>query len=135
LKREQIVVDPEVYRRHRLSAGFRVGELLFVSGQAGTDTAGEVVGVGDFSAQAEQALRNLKRVLEAGGSTLVHVAKVTIFLTDMANLEHVVGLRSKWFAPPYPAETIVEVQALYRPEVVFEIEAIAIAAEGQPQPR
>jgi 2-iminobutanoate/2-iminopropanoate deaminase len=135
LKREQIVVDPEVYRRHRLSAGFRVGELLFVSGQAGTDTAGEVVGVGDFSAQAEQALRNLKRVLEAGGSTLAHVAKVTIFLTDMANLEHVVGLRSKWFAPPYPAEMIVEVQALYRPEVVFEIEAIAIAAEGQPQPR
>jgi 2-iminobutanoate/2-iminopropanoate deaminase len=134
LKREPIVVDPKVYRRHRLSAGFRVGELLFVSGQAGTDTAGEVVGVGDFSAQAEQAFRNLERVLEAGGSTLAHVVKVTIFLTDMANLEHVVALRGKWFEPPYPADTIVEVQALYRPEVVFEIEAIAVAAPGEHQP-
>ena len=134
MKREQIVVDPELYQRHRLSAGFRVGELLFVSGQAGTDAAGEVVGLGDFAAQADQAFRNLKRVLEAGGSTLAHVVKVTIFLTDIANLEHVVALRSKWFTPPYPADTIVEVQALYRPEVVFEIEAIAVAAPAHPQP-
>ena len=130
MKREQIVVDPEVYRRHRLSAGFRVGELLFVSRQAGTDTAGEVVGVGDFSAQAEQAFRNLKRVLEAGGSTLAHVIKVTIFLTDMANFPKIVELRRRWFTPPYPADTIVEVRSLYLAEVEIEIEAIAIASSS-----
>jgi len=52
---------------------------------------------------------------------------VTIFLTDMAaNFPKVVELRRKWFTPPYPADTIVEVRSLYRPEVMLEIEAIAV---------
>jgi 2-iminobutanoate/2-iminopropanoate deaminase len=67
-------------------------------------------------------------VLEAGGSSLERVVKVTIFLTDMANFSKIVELRGKWFTPPYPADTIVEVRSLYRPEVEIEIEAIAVAA-------
>ena len=67
-------------------------------------------------------------MLEAGGSSLDRVAKVTIFLTDMAaNFPKVVELRRRWFTPPYPADTIVEVRSLYRPEVMLEIEAIAVA--------
>jgi 2-iminobutanoate/2-iminopropanoate deaminase len=87
----------------------------------------ELVGVGDFDAQAEQTFRNLARVLEAGGSSLQRVVKVTIFLTDMANFSKIVELRERWFTPPYPADTIVEVRSLYRPEVEIEIEAIAVA--------
>jgi 2-iminobutanoate/2-iminopropanoate deaminase len=126
---EQIRLDPDPYEPYRLSQGFRVGDLLFVSGQTGIDEAGELVAVGNFDAQADQAFRNLARVLEAGGSSLEHVVKVTIFLTDMAaNFPKIVELRGKWFTPPYPADTIVEVRSLYRPEVEIEIEAIAVAA-------
>ncbi|MDX6437985.1 MAG: hypothetical protein QOF45_568 [Gaiellaceae bacterium] len=124
---EQIRLDPDPLEPYRLSQGFRVGELVFVSGQAAIDVDGQVVGVGDFDAQAEQVFRNLARVLEAGGSSLSRVVKVTIFLTDMGNFPKIVELRGKWFTPPYPADTIVEVSSLALPELELEIEAIATA--------
>jgi 2-iminobutanoate/2-iminopropanoate deaminase len=127
VKVTEITLDPDPYKPYRLSQGFRVGELLLISGQTGIDEQGELVGL-DFDAQADQAFRNLARVLEAGGSSLERVVKVTIFLTDMAaNFSKIVDLRGKWFTPPYPADTIVEVRSLYRPEVEIEIEAIAVA--------
>jgi 2-iminobutanoate/2-iminopropanoate deaminase len=122
-----IRLDPDPYEPYRLSQGFRVGDLLLVSGQAAIDEHGGLVGVGDFDAQAEQVFRNLQRVLEAGGSSLERVVKVTIFLTDMGNFPKVVELRGKWFTPPYPADTIVEVTSLALPELELEIEAIAVA--------
>jgi reactive intermediate/imine deaminase len=125
----QIETDPDPYAPYLLSQGIRVGDLLLVSGQVGIDDAGELVSLDDFERQADQALRNLSRVLEAGGSSLDRVAKVTIFLTDMAaNFPKVVELRRRWFSQPYPADTIVEVRSLYRPEVLLEIEAIAVAS-------
>ena len=123
----QIRLDPDPFEPYCLSQGFRVGDLVIVSGQAALDEHGQIVGVGDFDAQAEQTFRNLARVLEAGGSSLDRVVKVTIFLTDMGNFERVVALRRKWFTPPYPADTIVEVSALALPELELEIEAIAVA--------
>ena len=54
-----IELDPDPYEPFRLSQGFRVGDLLLVSGQAAIDEHGELVGVGDFDAQAEQVFRNL----------------------------------------------------------------------------
>ena len=123
-----IRLDPDPYEPFRLSQGFRVGDLLLISGQAAIDEQGEVVGAGDFGAQAEQTFRNLQRVLEAGGSSLERVVKVTIFLTDMSHFPEIVELRGKWFTPPYPADTIVEVSSLALPELQIEIEAIAVAA-------
>jgi 2-iminobutanoate/2-iminopropanoate deaminase len=125
---QQIATEPDPYASYLLSQGIRIGDLLLVSGQVGIDGDGQLVSVDDFEAQADQAFRNLSNVLEAGGSSLDRVAKVTIFLTDMAsNFPKVVELRRRWFTPPYPADTIVEVRSLYRPEVMLEIEAIAVA--------
>ena len=124
---QQIKIDPDPYAPYLLSQGMRVGDLLLISGQTGIDDAGELVSLDDFDAQADQAFRNLGRVLEAGGSSLDRIVKVTIFLTDMNNFPKIVELRGTWFTPPYPADTIVQVQSLYRPEVEIEIEAIAVA--------
>ncbi len=63
-----------------------------------------------------------------GGSNLNDVVKVTIFVTDMGNFEEVVAARRRYFSEPYPADTIVEVRALYTPEAMIEIEAIALAS-------
>ena len=123
----QIRLDPDPYEPFRLSQGFRVGELVIVSGQAAIDESGQIVGVGDFDAQAQQTFQNLERVLAAGGSSLDRVVKVTIFLTDMSNFAKIVELRGTWFSPPYPADTIVEVSSLALPELEIEIEAIAVA--------
>lgn len=124
---ERIRTDPDPYEPFRLAQGYRVDDLLFVSGQTAIDEEGQVVGGSDFDAQAEQTFRNLQRVLEAGGSSLANVVKVTIFLRDMANFPKIVELRGRWFTPPYPADTIVEVSSLAFPELLIEIEAIAVA--------
>ncbi|WP_394824809.1 RidA family protein [Pendulispora albinea] len=123
---ERIVTHPDPYEPFHLAQGYRVGDLLFISGQAAYDDQGRIV-EGDFNAQGDRAMRNLQRALEAGGSSLKNVVKVTIFLTDMGNFQDVVALRKKWFVAPYPADTIVEVRALYTPEAKIEIEAVAVA--------
>ena len=123
---ERIRTDPDPYEPFLLSQAIRVGDLLFVSGQAGYDDAGQVV-EGGFDAQAEQAFANLERALRAGGASLAEVVKVTIFVTNMAaNFPAVVELRRKHFTPPYPADSIVQVAGLYTPEAQIEIEAIAV---------
>ena len=123
----QIKINPDPYQPFRLAQGFRVGDLLFISGQAAIDEAGHIVGPGDFDRQADQVFHNLDKVLRAGGSSLAKVVKVTIYLRDMANFDKIVALREQYFTAPYPADTIVEVSALYSPEALLEIEAIAVA--------
>ena len=121
---ERIITQPDNYEPFLLSQAIRFGDLLFVSGQAGAADDGKIVG-GGFRAQGKQAFANLKRVLDAGGSSLESVIKVTIFVTDMDNFEGVVELRRQFFTAPYPADTIAEVKALYDPAAMIEIEAIA----------
>jgi 2-iminobutanoate/2-iminopropanoate deaminase len=121
----QVTTHPDPYKPYLLSQGIGFGNLLFVSGQAGYDDNGGIV-PGGFRAQAEQAFANLRRALEAGGSSLGDVLKVTIFVTDMkAHFPEVVAMRRKFWNEPYPADTIVQVSALYHPDVLIEIEAIA----------
>lgn len=126
MKIQRIVIEPDPYEPFRLSQGYRVDDLLFISGQAAIDQNGRIVGVGDFDAQAAQVFRNLERVLLAGDSSLRNVIKVTIFLRDMSNFEKIVDLRGRYFTPPYPADSIVEVTSLYSAEALIEIEAIAV---------
>jgi 2-iminobutanoate/2-iminopropanoate deaminase len=130
MKIKKIAIDPDPYEPFRLAQGYRVGDLLFISGQAAIDDNGQIVGTGDFDAQAEQVFANLERVLLAGGSSLKNVIKVTIFLRDMSNFDKIVALRGRYFTRPYPADTIVEVSSLYSPDALLEIEAIAVADEA-----
>ena len=127
---KRIHTTPDVYEPFLLSQGIRMGDVLYISGQAGYGDDGKIV-AGGFRAQGEQAFSNLRRALEAGGSSLNKVAKVTIFVTDMHHFNEVVDLRRKYFSEPYPADTIVEIQALYTPEAMIEIEAIAGIATGK----
>jgi 2-iminobutanoate/2-iminopropanoate deaminase len=122
--RERVVTQPDPYAPYLLSQGIRYGNLLFVSGQAGAGDDGRIV-PGGFRAQGEQAFANLRRALEAGGSSLDQVIKVTIFVTDMGHFQEVVELRRRFFSAPYPADTIAEIKALYDPAAMIEIEAIA----------
>jgi 2-iminobutanoate/2-iminopropanoate deaminase len=126
----RITTEPDRFEAVAISQGFRVGDMVFVSGQAAVNDAGEVVGVGDFEAQARQAFSNLKRVLEASGSSLDQIIKVTIFVTDMSHFRKVIDLRREFFSAPYPADTLCEVASLAYPELMFEIEAVALV-EGQ----
>lgn len=127
---ERVITQPDNYAPFLLSQAIKFGNLLFVSGQAGAGDDGKIV-TGGFRAQGEQAFANLRRALEAGGSSLQDVIKVTIFVTDMSNFQQVVELRRKFFVEPYPADTIAEINALYDPDALIEIEAIAAVRTAQ----
>lgn len=124
--REQVHTTPDPYAPYLLSQAIRAGDLLYVSGQAAVGDDGGIVAPGDFDRQADRAMRNLQRVLIAGSSSLGSIVKVTIFLTSMSHFPKIVELRRKWFTAPYPADTIVEVAALYSPDAMIEIEAVAV---------
>lgn len=126
LDAHRITTDPDPYEAFRIALGYRVGNLVFLSGQAAIDEQGAVVGVDDFDAQAAQTFANIGRVLEAAGSSMQQIVKVTIYLTDMDNFPKILELRERHFTPPYPADTIVEISALGLPELMIEVDVIAL---------
>ena len=130
MKLERVNTSPDNYAPFLLSQGIKFGDLLFISGQAGAGEDGKIV-EGGFRAQGVQAFANLRRALVAGGSSLDDVIKVTIFVTGMGAFGQVVELRRQFFSEPYPADTIAEVKALYAPEVMIEIEAIAAVRDTE----
>jgi 2-iminobutanoate/2-iminopropanoate deaminase len=124
---ERIATTPDWYEPYKISQAIRAGGLIHVSGQAGIDERGRTVS-DDFLTQGRQAFANVERVLAAAGAALTDVVKVGIFVTDMAaDLEHVIALRAEFLSEPYPADTLLEVSGLARPEWRIEVEATALA--------
>lgn len=107
------------------------GTMVFVRGQIGQnlDTS-ESVGIGDAAAQAEQAMANIKMLLEEAGSRLEHVCKMTIYLIDPRYREAVYRVVGRWLKGVYPVSTGLVVSALARPEWVVEIEVIAVIPDA-----
>jgi 2-iminobutanoate/2-iminopropanoate deaminase len=112
------------------SPGVKVpaGQLIFVSGQVARNAVGETVGRGDIRAQTRQALENVKAVLEAAGATIDDIVKVTVFVTDVRHFAAIHEVRAEYFRQDYPASTLVEVKSLVSPELMIEIEAIAVTS-------
>ena len=105
------------------------GNMVFVSGQVARNAAGELVGKGDIKAQTRQALENVKSVLETAGATMEDVVKVTVFVTNV--VEHYTQIheaRAEYWKSDYPASTMVEIRSLVSPDMLIEIEAIAVTA-------
>lgn len=104
------------------------GKLVFVSGQVPLDNQNQVVGVGDFAAQARRAFTNVQSALAAVGLTFAHVVKLEMFLTDISHLPLIRDVRDEFVntANP-PASTTVQVAALFHPDVLFEVDAVAVA--------
>lgn len=107
------------------------GPLVVVSGQVALDADGALVGPGDPLAQTEQVFRNLEAVLAAAGVGFADVVKLTYFLTDAAMLPVVREVRDRYVdtARP-PASSAVQVAALFRDDVLIEVEALAVRPEG-----
>ncbi|KJA28442.1 hypothetical protein HYPSUDRAFT_197304 [Hypholoma sublateritium FD-334 SS-4] len=106
------------------SQGIKAGELLFCSGCIPLDPASMQIVPGGVVEQTEQALKNLKAVVEAGGSELGKVAKTTVFLKSMDDFVAVNGVYAKFFGNHTPARSAVEVARLPK-DVLVEIECIA----------
>ena len=102
------------------------GRTLYIAGQIALDADGNLVGEGDFRAQARQVLGNVQAIIEEAGGGISDIVKLTTFLTDMAHYDDFKAVRAEFLKAPYPAATLVEVSSLVRPEWLLEVEAIAV---------
>jgi 2-iminobutanoate/2-iminopropanoate deaminase len=103
------------------------GRIVFVSGQVPLDADGQLVGDGDFDAQARQVFDNLTIALEAAGARWPDVVKLSYFLRDVANLPSLRSIRDDYVDTVHPpASTLIEVSGLFRDDVLIEIDAVAV---------
>ena len=109
-----------------LCQAVRAGNTVYVRGQVGTDFDGNLIGLGDPAAQAEQAMKNIKQLLEEAGSDLSHIVKTTTYITDPRFREAVYAVTGKWLKGVFPISTGLVVQALGQAEWLVEIDIIAV---------
>lgn len=102
---------------------------IYLSGQTPVDKRGNVVGVGDFRAQAVQVFENLKLALAAAGAGFGDVVKANYYVLDMSNITVLREVRRGYLGSASPASTLVEVRKLAREEFLVEIEMIAVCAK------
>jgi 2-iminobutanoate/2-iminopropanoate deaminase len=104
----------------------RTGNVIYVAGQVAQDEHGEMVGRGDFEAQAAQVMANLEKALAAAGAGLEHLVRITIYVTDARYRDHMRDVTRQYLGGALPASTLLVVAALARPEYLLEIDGIAV---------
>jgi 2-iminobutanoate/2-iminopropanoate deaminase len=119
---------------HGMTAG--PGELVVVAGQVGM-AAGQVVGPGDVGRQTRQALANVDAVLRAAGASMHDVVRLQTFLTNADDIEGFMAARREVFPGyfpdgVYPPNTLLIVSRLVNPELLVEIEAMAVKPAPAP---
>lgn len=111
------------------SQAVRCGNMLFVSGQIPLDPENGELVLSSFAEQCHRVLLNLKIILEAGGSALENVLKVTIYMENLAQFNELNKIYSEYFGAAKPARACVEVSALPK-GVAVEMDAIAEISSG-----
>jgi enamine deaminase RidA (YjgF/YER057c/UK114 family) len=111
------------------------GNLAFVSGQVALDSGGQVVGPGDLAAQTAQAMRNLHRILGALGADWPDVVRFAWYVLDASSVQVIRDVRDEFIRDslgdkPNPASTLVQVAALFRPELLVEVDAVVAVPGG-----
>lgn len=101
------------------------GRTIYIAGQTALDQSFQIVGKGDFRAQAEQVFENLKAALSAVDADFTHVVKLNIYLVDMSQLSTLAQVRDRYVNTQYPpASTAVEIRKLAVPDLLLEVEAV-----------
>jgi enamine deaminase RidA (YjgF/YER057c/UK114 family) len=109
----------------------RGDRTVYISGQVSSNASGEFVGANNFEVQARQVFTNLRLGLEAVGLTFAHVVKLGLYVTDISHLSTLRRVRDEFVNLEHPpASTLVQVTAFFRPEVMFEADAIAVDSEA-----
>ncbi len=112
---------------YRTCKAVRAGNLVFVEGQTGlTMDNSSFVGEGDPAAQADNAMKNVKTILEAAGARMEDICKITTYVTDISYRDLVYPVLAKHLPEVYPCSTGVVVKALGKPFVDFEIDVFAV---------
>lgn len=105
------------------------GQVAAIAGQMPFDVGGGLVGEDDPAAQARQVFTNMRGCLAAAGCTFDDLIKLTYYVTDIAHVPAILAVRDEFIDTERPpASTVVQVVALYRPELLLEVDAMALVA-------
>jgi enamine deaminase RidA (YjgF/YER057c/UK114 family) len=102
------------------------GRMVFIAGQTASDHEGKVVGVGDPRAQTRFVLGKIKLAVEAAGGAMADIVALNVFTTDVHYHRDINEARRDVLGANFPTSTMVQVLALARPELLLEINAIAV---------
>ena len=97
------------------------GKIVHLKGQVSLDKEGEIVGEGSIDAQVEKALENIKSILCEFGGRKEDIYSLTHHVTNIEEFMKTGHIRKRYFKPPYPVTTTVEVARLYHPDLLVEI--------------
>jgi reactive intermediate/imine deaminase len=125
----EFVGPANIHRPAGYSHGVKVrrGTLLYIAGQVALDESGTLVGKGVFRTQAKQVFENLRAVVEAAGGCFRDIVKLNVYVVDLARLQDYREVRDLYVdAANPPASTLVQVAALFRPDFLIEVEAVAV---------
>jgi 2-iminobutanoate/2-iminopropanoate deaminase len=123
---KQVVTPQGQNASPNLSAGIRVGDMLYVSGQLGMSRSAPDTTI---EGQTKVALENTKRVVEAAGATMANVVKCTVFLVNVADFQPMNRVYREFFPSEPPARSTVVVAALVQQGAKVEIECMAAMAK------
>jgi enamine deaminase RidA (YjgF/YER057c/UK114 family) len=104
-----------------------VGETVFVSGTTATDPSGKIVAVGDVYGQTVQTIHNIENALKRLGMGLENVVRTRIYLTQIDRWEEMAKAHAEFFGEVHPATSLIGISRLVDPEMLVEIEAVAVA--------
>jgi 2-iminobutanoate/2-iminopropanoate deaminase len=102
------------------------GRMVFIAGQTASDPQGNVVGIADARTQTRYVIEKIQRAVEAAGGTMNDVVAMNVFTTDVRYHRDINETRRELLGSNFPASTMVQVVALARPELLLEINAIAV---------
>jgi len=102
--------------------------MVFIAGQTASDHEGKVAGVGDPRAQTRAVLGKIKLAVEAAGGTMQDIVAMNVFSTDVRYHRDINETRREVLGANFPTSTMVQVVALARPELLLEINAIAVVS-------
>ena len=129
---KQVRIDPgwTWARKLNISAGVRIDNTVYLSGIVAFDSEGNIVGQGDVYAQAKQIFTNIEEALLSAGAKMADVVKITTFLTDMSGYGEFGRARTEAFPRGVPASAAYATPALVKPELLVEVEAVAVIGSG-----
>ena len=130
MKQERIDPGWDWTRKLNISAGVKVGDTIHLSGTVAFDSQGNIVGAGSVYEQSKQVFQNIEKALASAGASMADVIKISTFLTDISEYDEFGKARTEAFPKGVPASAVYETPALVKPELLVEVEAIAVIGSG-----
>ena len=130
MPRRYVRGEREESRGYSRSVTTSGGKAVWLAGVGGAWDAEGCSQAGDFDAQCRTTLDNLKDGVQAAGGTVEDIVAMTVFVTDMRYGDRFAELRKEYLKDDFPGSTLIGIESLARPEMMLEIQAIAVIGDN-----